>query len=53
MSKIMDELIYNEKKIIALRLIKTGKLSRKEIAESLDLPIEIIKALEVEHKEVL
>lgn len=53
MSKIMDELIYNEKKAIALRLLKIGKLLNEEIAESLDLSIEMVNELEEKNEEVL
>lgn len=45
MCKIMEDLIDDEKKEIALRLLKQGKLSNEEIAEGLGLDIEVIEAL--------
>lgn len=45
MCKIMEDLIDDEKKEIALRLLKQGKLSNEEIAEGLGLDIEAVEAL--------
>ena len=45
MCKIMEDLIDDEKKEIALRLLKQGKLSNEEIAEGLGLDIEVVEAL--------
>ena len=44
MSKLVEELIEEEKKECAIKIIKKiGKLSNKEIAECLSLPMEIIE----------
>ena len=48
MCRIMEELIDSEKKESALRLLKMGKLSNVEIAEGLQLSIEIVNELEKE-----
>lgn len=45
MSRIVEELILDEKKEAAVRLLKRGKQSVEEIAEDLDLPLEVIEAL--------
>ena len=45
MSQIMDELILEEKKTIALRLIMIGKSSLEEIAGITELPIETVKEI--------
>lgn len=45
MCKIMEDLVDDEKKEIALRLLKQGKLSNEEIAEGLRLDIEAVEAL--------
>ena len=50
MCKIMEDLIDNDKRESALRLLKIGKLSNEEIAEGLGLTIEVVNALEVESK---
>ena len=50
MCKIMEDLIDSEKKEIALRLLKNGKLSNEEIAESSGLAIEVVNALEEQRK---
>lgn len=52
MCKIMEDLIDSEKKESALRLLKLGKLSNKEIAESLELDVEVVNALDEEQKAV-
>lgn len=52
MSKIVEDLVKDivtdEKKNAAIRMIESGKLTLDEIAEYLDLPIDIIKALSSE-----
>lgn len=45
MCKAMEDMITDEKKQIALRLIETGKLSLDEIAECSDLSLEEVKKL--------
>ena len=50
MCKIMEDLIDDEKKEIALRLLKQGKLSNEEIAEGLGLDIEVIEDLSEKYK---
>lgn len=52
MCKIMEDLIDNDKRESALRLLKIGKLSNEEIAEGLGLTIEVVNALEDESKSV-
>ena len=52
MCRIMEDLIDSEKKASALRLLKLGKLSNKEIAESLELDVEVVNALDEEQKAV-
>ena len=50
MCKIMEDLIDDEKKEIALRLLKQGKLSNEEIAEGVGLDIEVIEDLSEKYK---
>ncbi len=45
MSGIMKELIEEDRKEAAVRMIKKGKLSYEEITEYLDLPLEVVKEL--------
>lgn len=45
MCKAMEDMITDEKREIALRLIETGKLSLDEIANCSDLSLEEIKKL--------
>ena len=45
MCKVVEDLIDGEKIESALRLLKLGKLSNEEIAESLELDIEVVNAL--------
>lgn len=53
MSKIMEELIVEEKKESALRMLEDGKLSNQEIATYLRLDIKVVEELEKEQKEVV
>ncbi len=53
MSKIMEELIDIDKRESALRLLRNGKLSNEEIAESLGFAIEVVNTLEGESKSSL
>lgn len=48
MCKIMEDLIDNDKKESAIRLLKMGKLSNEEIALGVGLPVEIINMLQKE-----
>lgn len=45
MCKVMEDMIIEEKREIALRLIETGKLSLDEIANCSDLSLEEIQKL--------
>lgn len=47
MCKIIEEMMDNDKRESALRLLKIGKLSNEEIIETLGLDIEVVNALEV------
>ena len=53
MSGIVEELIDEEKKESALRMLEDGKLSNQEIAKYLRLDIEVVEALEKEQKTVV
>lgn len=53
MCKIMEDLIDNEKKESAIRLLANGKLSNKEIAEVLGLSVEVVNTLDEENKVVV
>ena len=53
MCKIMEDLIDNEKKESAIRLLTNGKLSNKEIAEVLGLSVEVVNTLDEENKAVV
>ena len=52
MSKIVEDIVKDmvtdEKKNAAIRMLESGKLSLDEIAEYLDLPIDIVKTLSSE-----
>lgn len=50
MCKIVEDLIDSEKKEIALRLLKQGKLSNEEIAEGLGLDAEVVNSLAEEQQ---
>lgn len=45
---LVKDIVTDEKKNAAIRMIESGKLTLDEIAEYLDLPIDIIKALSSE-----
>lgn len=49
MSRVMEEMITemvtNEKKNVALRMLERGKYTNEEIAENLELPLDVIKKL--------
>ena len=50
MSRIMEELIDEEKRESALRMLEDGKLSNQEIAKYLKLDIKVVEELEKERK---
>ena len=50
MSRIMEELIDEEKRESALRMLEDGKLSNQEIAKYLRLDIKVVEELEKEQK---
>ena len=56
MCKVVEDLCNDakieEKKESAVRLLKQGKLSNKDIAEGLGLDIEVVDALDEDRKEV-
>ena len=45
MCKAMEDMITDEKKIAAFRLLKRGKQTKEEIAEDLDLPLSVIEEI--------
>ena len=47
---LVKELIDSEKKEIALRFLKQGKLSNEEIAEGLGLDVEVVNSLSEEQQ---
>ncbi len=46
MSKIMEQLLNEEKIEAAKRMLERGKLTKEEIAEDLDLPLSVVERLE-------
>ena len=46
MCRIMEELIENDRRKTALKLLEKGQMSKEDIAEVCDLPIEVIYELE-------
>lgn len=44
----MEELLDDEKKEIALRMLRNGKLSNEEVAECSGLDVDVVNALEEE-----
>ena len=53
MSKIMDDLIGNEKKNSALKLLKIGKLTDDEIADGLGITIEEVESLKLKELHIV
>ena len=45
MCKVMEEMIMDEKKLAAIRMLESGKLTKEEIAKFIDLPLEVVKEL--------
>lgn len=50
MSGIMEELIDEEKRESALRMLEDGELSKEKIAKYLKLDIKVVEELEKEQK---
>lgn len=52
MSKIVEDIVkdmvMDEKKNAAIRMLESGKVTLDEIAEYLDLPLDIVKTLSSE-----
>lgn len=46
MSKIMEQLLNEEKIEAAKRMLERGKMTKEEIAEDLDLPLSVVERLE-------
>ena len=46
MSKIMEQLLNEEKIEAAKRMLERGKMTKEEIAKDLDLPLSIVERLE-------
>ncbi len=46
MCKLVEELIINEKKEIAIRMLKDGKLQKEEIEKYFSLALEQLKEVE-------
>ncbi len=53
MCKIVEDLINEEKKEIALKMLKDGKLAKEEIANYFDLTLEEVEMLEKEFTQVV
>ena len=45
MSKIVEDMIMDDKKWSAIRMLEDKKLSKEEIAKYLDLPLEVVEEL--------
>ena len=45
MRKIVEDMIMDDKKRSAMRMLERGKLTNEEIAEDLELPLEIVEEL--------
>lgn len=52
-SKIVEDLINEEKKEIALKMLKDGMLAKEEIANYFDLTLEEVEMLEKELTQVV
>ena len=46
MSKIMEQLLNEEKIEAAKRMLERGKMTKEEIEEDLDLPLSVVERLE-------
>lgn len=49
MCKAMEEMITDDRKETALRLLKQGVLSKEQIAEGVGLDVEVVNALAEEN----
>ena len=45
MCKAMEDMITDEKKLAAMRMLERGKMTQEEIAEDLELPLEVVVEL--------
>ena len=45
MSKIVEDMIMDDKKRSAIRMLEDKKLSKEKIAKYLDLPLEVVEEL--------
>lgn len=45
MCKAMEDMITDDRKEAAIRMLERGKLTSEEIAEDLELPLEVVKEL--------
>ena len=45
MCKAMEDMITDEKKLAAIRMLERGKLTQEEIAEDLELELEVVEEL--------
>ncbi len=45
MCKIMEDMITDEKKNVAIRMLERGKLTKEEISENLDLALSVVESL--------
>lgn len=46
MSRIMEEIVNEEKIEAAKRMLERGKMTKEEFAEDLDLPLSVVERLE-------
>ena len=45
MCKAMEDMITEDRKETAIRMLERGKMTREEIAEDLKLPLEVVEEL--------
>lgn len=45
MEDMITDFVTDEKKTAAIRMLKRGKMTQEEIAEDLELPLEVVKEL--------
>lgn len=46
MEDMITDFVTDEKKVMAVRMLEKGKVTKEEIAEYLDLPLSVIEELE-------
>lgn len=51
MCRAMEDMITDEKKLAAIRMLKSKKLTLEEIAEFLELSLPVIEELQKEQRE--